>query len=244
LYQNGKENCSLKFYNNSCHQLLPDIGFSNCSTTTKCLDYCDDNYYQTTATIQVSSTNKDTGIVIQYDGSLSYPLYVQQWPWTTEIFVGALGGVLGLWLGIDLTILLSIVVAPLTFCCCNIRRYRAKKRIEEANVAETDDDKLDFVRSCDKSGAPVHGVFIVMEEDGTVTWKNVKNESRKRNLSVHIANKKKLSHSVRVGNKKKLNHSVNVANKKKLIHSVNVANKTRLQLYDEDMSTIEPPNPV
>jgi hypothetical protein len=188
--------------------------------------------------------NKQTLISIQYGGSASYPLFNQQWPWTTETFVGALGGVLGLWLGIDLTILLNIVLFPMTFCCCGIRRCRAKKKIEEANVAETDGDKLGFVHCCDKSGAPVYGVFIVMEEDGTIAWKNVNNESRKQNLSVHVANKKKLSHSVHVANKKKLSHSVHVANKKKLIHSVNVTNKTKLQLYDEKFNTIEPPNPV
>jgi hypothetical protein len=192
LYQDGKQYCTLKFYNNSCHQLLPDIGFSNCTSSTNCLDYCDEGSYAAVSDITLSPNNTQTIITIQYAGSSFYPFYDQQWPWTTETFVGALGGVLGLWLGIDLTILINIFLVPLTFCCCGIRRYRARRKIDKANVAKMNDGKLDFVRSCDENGAPVHGVFIVMEENGTIAWKNVENESRRRSHSVNVANKKKL----------------------------------------------------
>uniref|UniRef100_A0A914W2C4 Uncharacterized protein n=1 Tax=Plectus sambesii TaxID=2011161 RepID=A0A914W2C4_9BILA len=120
-----KQSCSLRKLE-ACH-LSPDIDFSNCSFKDTCLPFCTQGSYVATATTYAIDKNA-ASTFLQLGIAPNYPLYEEMWPWTTESFVGAFGGVLGFWLGLDILMLFDFFITTFGLCIRTCRWICEKKR--------------------------------------------------------------------------------------------------------------------
>uniref|UniRef100_A0A914XKI0 Uncharacterized protein n=1 Tax=Plectus sambesii TaxID=2011161 RepID=A0A914XKI0_9BILA len=119
-----KQYCSLRKLE-TC-QLSPDVDFSNCSTSIYPTP-CQLGAYQ--ATIATTPLNTAYAkVTLQLLDRPSYPSYEETLPWTTETFVGAFGGVLGMWIGLDALVLFELFLSAFGFCGRMCRRIYDKKK--------------------------------------------------------------------------------------------------------------------
>jgi hypothetical protein len=112
-------NCTMDKYEN-CSQYLTTKD-RNCSD--KCVPNCAKWYYEFAVTsVSPNLTSKYTHsdptiyrqrIINMKMETVDYLIMTETYSWTFELFIGALGGAIGIWLGLDFGVLIKLVFKPI-----------------------------------------------------------------------------------------------------------------------------------
>ena len=111
-------NCTFNQYKN-CSKNLEN---ENKTCTSSCVPYCEKWYYNVEMTSQEGQpTEQQLDMVMNV---FDYLIVEETYKWTFETFIGALGGIMGIWLGLDFGTLVAFVFNPIMAL---IRKQLSKK---------------------------------------------------------------------------------------------------------------------
>uniref|UniRef100_A0A914XHH7 Uncharacterized protein n=1 Tax=Plectus sambesii TaxID=2011161 RepID=A0A914XHH7_9BILA len=86
------------------------------SCATECVGSCEQIRYRAVKEIAAMQLNETKALITLSIQSFDYPVFMEQYLWTSEQFIGALGGILGLWVGLDFVILIRwLIFKPVYF---------------------------------------------------------------------------------------------------------------------------------
>jgi hypothetical protein len=85
------------------------------------------------------------GIIRIAVSAFDYPVFVEQYVWTTEDFAGAFGGMIGLWLGIDATIIVHLVFYCVTVAYGTVAVLKNFKK--KTGNAKNDPHDIDHLKT-------------------------------------------------------------------------------------------------
>ncbi len=125
-----------KYENETCLEALRN-GDRNC--TEKCVPNCAKWIYE----IDVRS-DEDMEL-LDYNNSqyvnikimnLDYLIMIETYVWTFELFIGALGGAMGMWLGLDFIALIEFIFKPITILYRNLLPKQSESIVWFSNLLQ------------------------------------------------------------------------------------------------------------